>query len=303
MGHSVYRRCVPLQVVVTRLIGGLGNQLFQYAAGRALAVRHNVPLRLDTQSFEGYRPRFYALDHFKIEASVLSAEERSELRLNRKSWGHLDRFINWVLHLPSLPVVLEKGFEFDSAIFDAPTSCVLAGYWQSPKYFAAIEPQIRSEFTIKDKLDGRNQELARQISESMAVSLHVRRGDYVENALTNRYHGTCSPEYYRSAEQLLRDRIGNIRLFVFSDDPDWAEAKLRFVSPVTIVRHNGPDRDYEDLRLMTLCSHHIIANSTFSWWGAWLCPNQDKVTIAPSDWFKEAKHGADDLIPEDWIRI
>ena len=295
-------------MIVTRLLGGLGNQMFQYAVGRALAARHNVPLSLDIQPFEGYRLRPYALDHFKIEASVLSAEERHELGLNRGSRGRLGRLINRglinkVLRLPSLPVVREKGFEFDSAIFDAPASCVLAGYWQSPKYFAAIEPQIRSEFTIKDKLDGRNQELARQISESMAVSLHVRRGDYVENALTNRYHGTCSPEYYRSAEQLLRDRIGNIRLFVFSDDPDWAEAKLRFVSPVTIVRHNGPDRDYEDLRLMTLCSHHIIANSTFSWWGAWLCPNPDKVVIAPRNWFKEANNRTDDLIPEDWIKI
>jgi hypothetical protein len=131
----------------------------------------------------------------------------------------------------------------------------------------------------------------------------VRRGDYVANASTHEYHGVCSPEYYEAAQKLLAHRLGAIELFVFSDDADWVERHLRFFGPATFVKHNGPAQDYEDLRLLSLCRHHIIANSTFSWWGAWLCRHVEKLVIAPKRWFQGARHSTDDLIPQQWIRL
>lgn len=290
-------------MIVTQLLGGLGNQLFQYCMGRALAARHGTSLRLDISAFADYPLRPYALDHFFIEASVLTQDERRRLGLGEAPKGRLARAIQRMFGARGMPVFRERSFEFDAEALNAPSECCLQGYWQSPKYFAAIESSIRSELTVRDPLAGENQAAADRIAGGLAVSLHVRRGDYVANPTTNRYHGTCGPDYYAAAEKLLRERVGELRLFVFSDDPDWAQANLRFASPVTVFRHNGPQQDYEDLRLMTLCRHHIIANSTFSWWGAWLCPHPDKIVVAPKDWFRDAGHRSDDLIPADWIRI
>jgi len=290
-------------MIVTQLLGGIGNQFFQYAIGRALACKHCVPLRLDTAPFKHYHLRTYALEHFAIEGEILSDTERNKLGLNRLPRGRVVRAVHKLFGRSSIPVIHEEKFEFDASILDAPPSCYLQGYWQSPKYFATIEPHIRQELTCRHALTGRNAEFAARIASCQAVSLHLRRGDYVTSARTSQYHGTCGPDYYTTAEALLRERVGALELFVFSDDPDWAEANLHFPSPAIYLRHNGPERDYEDLRLMTLCKHHIIANSTFSWWGAWLCQNPGKLVIAPRNWFKEANHSTADLIPDSWIRL
>ena len=168
---------------------------------------------------------------------------------------------------------------------------------------APLSPGDRKEFTLREPLAGANLAMAERIGASTAVAVHVRRGDYVSNSFTNRYHDTCGPEYYEAAETLLRKRQGDLHLFIFSDDPDWAEANLKFVSRSTVLRINGPERDYEDLRLMTLCKHHIIANSTFGYWGAWLCEYEKKIIIAPQHWFREANHSTADLIPAEWLRV
>jgi hypothetical protein len=181
--------------------------------------------------------------------------------------------------------------------------CYLRGYWQSPKYFASIEALVRKDFTVRQAIVGENLRVAKQIAACNAVSLHVRRGDFADNAETNRYHGTCGPEYYAAAEALLRQRVGDVTVFVFSDDPEWVRQNLRLESPMIVVGHNGPDQDYEDLRLMTLCRHHVIANSTFSWWGAWLSSNPAKTVVAPKRWFRGAEHSTADMIPQNWVRI
>jgi hypothetical protein len=290
-------------VIVTELNGGLGNQLFQYAIGLALASKRSTTLRLDTSPFKDYPLRSFALGQFAITAKELTSWERRALKIKPTLLNGASRLIGRVLGRESMYLVQEKAFAFDPSVLDSPAMCYLRGYWQSPKYFAEIESQIREEFTVRVPLSGKNLEIAEKIAACAAVSLHVRRGDYVSNPLTNRYHGTCDPEYYREAEATLQRRVGEFCLFVFSDDPDWAEANLRFASSATILHHNGPERDYEDLRLMTLCRHHIVANSTFSWWGAWLCPDPAKIVIAPKYWFREANYSTDDLIPESWIRV
>lgn len=290
-------------MVITRLLGGLGNQFFQYAAGRALAAKHGTGLKLDTSAFESYPLRSYALNHFRIQGSVLTESERKSFGLDRAPKGRLGRLAQRVFGDATIPMVREKSFAYDPGLLDAPEACYLEGYWQSPKYFAAIEPDIRSELTVAASPVGLNRDFAAKIAETMSVSLHVRRDDYVTNPTTHRYHGVCGPDYYEAAQRLLLQTLGNAQLFVFSDDPSWVEANLRFVLPATILKHNGPEQHYEDLRLMTLCKHHIVANSTFSWWGAWLCPHADKIVVAPKNWFKEAGHGTADLIPQEWRTI
>ena len=290
-------------MIVSRLIGGLGNQMFEYAAGRALAFRHRTELQLDTTQFDIDPLRSYALQPFRIEASVLTREQSARLGLKAPAASKLGRLLERLGGAPRIPLVKEKRYEFDPQVLEAPPTCCLQGYWQSPKYFAAAEPQIRAELVVREPLGGENLAMSRLMGGCASVSLHVRRGDYVDNANTNRYHGVCGPEYYAAAEALLRERCGELRLFVFSDDPDWAQENLRFASPVTIVRHNGSQRDYEDLRLMSGCRHHVVANSTFSWWGAWLCPQADKIVVAPRNWFGEAAHSSADLVPDAWIRL
>jgi hypothetical protein len=290
-------------MIVTQLLGGLGNQLFQYSVGRLLAEKSHVRLKLDTSAFHQYRLRPYKLQHFHVEADVLTERELRNLGIQDRSNGVFGRALHRFRGRASIPIVSEPFYEFDPAILNLRAPCYLKGYWQSPKYFVEIESLIRAELQVREPLEGENEVMAARIRDSLAVAVHVRCGDYLSNAHTNRYHGTCDSEYYRAAEALLRDRLGPVELFVFSDDPDWVDANLRFVSPAIVLRHNGPECDYEDLRLMTHCRHHIIANSTFSWWGAWLCQHPDKTVIAPKNWFREAGHRSDDLIPANWIRI
>lgn len=291
-------------MIAARLIGGLGNQMFQYAAARRLSVVHRVPIELDLSGFRTYRlHRGFRLDHFSLPREVrLRNQGRFVTLLSRRATS-LARIGLGVFGLSRQRIVREKNFHFDPQILALGEDVYLDGYWQSPKYFNEIEHVIRDEFKVRDPLAGKNLEFAMRMEDCLAVSLHVRRGDYVTDPHTNRYHGTCGPEYYSAAEAVLRNRLGSLHLFVFSDDPDWVEANLRFASPATVVRHNSPEGDYEDLRLMTFCKHHVIANSTFSWWGAWLCPNPDKVVVAPRNWFRDANHSAADLIPENWTRV
>jgi hypothetical protein len=290
-------------MIITQLLGGLGNQLFQYSVGRMLAEKSHTRLKLDTSAFREYRLRPYKLQHFHVEADALTQRELRKFGIQDRSNGVFRRALHRFIGRASIPIVSEAFYEFDPAILNLRAPCYLKGYWQSPKYFAEIDSLIRDELQVREPLDGENKAMAARIRDSLAVAVHVRCGDYLSNAHTNRYHGTCGPEYYRAAERLLCDRLGTVQLFVFSDDPDWVEANLRFSSPAIVLRHNGPERDYEDLRLMTYCQYHIIANSTFSWWGAWLCQHPDKIVIAPKNWFREAQHRTDDLIPTDWIRL
>jgi hypothetical protein len=288
-------------VIVSQLLGGLGNQLFQYSLGRCLAEKTGTRLKLDTSAFSDYRLRPYALHHFRTQADVLTASELRQLGIAEPAKGILGVWRQ--LRGSSIPVVSEPSFEFDPTILDIRGPCYLKGYWQSPKYFASVESLIRRELTVSSPLDGQNEAVGNRIRASLAVAVHVRRGDYVTSAETNRYHGSCSAEYYYAAEEILRRRVGQLSLFVFSDDPQWAKENMRFSSPNFVVSHNSLEHGHEDLRLMTMCQHHVIANSTFSWWGAWLCVNPGKIVVAPRNWFRDAGHSTADLIPEDWIRV
>jgi hypothetical protein len=197
--------------------------------------------------------------------------------------------------------LIERQFHFDPAVLRPRRHAFLAGYWQSERYFDAIADRLRGELTPRQPPDPVNAALLAEIEAAEAVSVHVRRGDYVDHP---DIHPLMPVEYYRAAVDAVRARTRDPRFFIFSDEPDRAGALLSWLSPATVVSHNGAERDSEDLRLMRHCRHHIIANSTFSWWGAWLCPHADKVVIAPRRWFADAfPHSTADLLPPRWLRI
>ena len=179
----------------------------------------------------------------------------------------------------------------------------MEGYWQSYRYFADAADKIRQELTPRDPMEPGNAAVAAEIDAVEAVSLHVRRGDYVTNAGAAPFHGLCSLDYYRAAVNHVRARVGAPHLFIFSDDHDWARDNLRFDLPTTYVVANPPDRGFRDMQLMARCRHHITANSSFSWWGAWLNPRHDKIVVAPQAWFADPKIDTRDLIPQGWTRL
>ena len=274
-------------MIITRIIGGLGNQLFQYAAARRLSLLHQTTLKLDTTGFEHYDWHDYSLGPFCIQEEF--ATQRDIAKIHETSENR-SIFTESTLN------------PYDPNILKTPKNVYLGGYWQSEKYFIDIQDVIRREFTIHYEQDHQSQMIAEIIVRTQSVSLHVRRGNYVSNPGVNRVHGTCSLEYYRQCIAKITETVMRPHFFIFSDDPPWVRQNLRLEYPTTYVSHNDATKDYEDLRLMSLCKHHIIANSSFSWWGAWLNPKPDKIVLAPSKWFNEP-YNTQDLLPETWLRI
>jgi hypothetical protein len=285
-------------------MGGLGNQMFQYAAGRRLAAIHNTVLKLDVSDFKNYNLHDYGLSAFNIKESIATQEEIQFFKEPEAS--SLKKKIKKLLGCPNklgITHIRENQYHFAPEILTMPDSVYLDGYWQSEKYFSDISDIIRNEFTVKLPQVDKNLTLAQQITSCESVSLHVRRGDYITDEKTNTIHGTCDLGYYARCIEHLDHKIHHPCFFIFSDDPEWAEKNLRITHPSTFVSHNGSKKNYEDLRLMSQCRHHIIANSSFSWWGAWLNRYPDKLVLSPSRWFKEEKFNTKDLIPSAWQKL
>ena len=292
-------------MVIVRLMGGLGNQMFQYAAGRAVAHRNRTPLKLDISAFEQDPLRSYRLHHFNIVESIATPDEVAHLTKRGSGiWKRISRRVERYLLPPYRRSVFAQRFDhFDPDILRLRGNVYLAGYWQSEKYFKDIEHIIRQDFTFRHTADPENQRLARIIANTNSVSLHIRRGDYVSNPRFFRKFGVCSLEYYQSAVAKMAEKVNDPHLFAFSDDIGWTRDNLRLQYPLTFVAHNDADKDYEDLRLMSQCKHHIAANSSFSWWGAWLCTHPQKTVITPLWWFNDPGRDTRDLVPEGWSRI
>jgi hypothetical protein len=290
--------------VITELLGGLGNQLFQYAIGRRIAELNKMDLKLDISQFQEYKLRKYRLGNFRIRENFSTAEDAENIIVNR----NINKFyLNCPVFRPNKRIMLirEKwrGFDYNQRYLSIRNNIYLSGYWQSEKYFREIASIIRKEFQLKDRPSEPSRKIAEVIESCDSVNLHIRRGDYVSNPETNQCHGLCTLDYYNAAVNRLASRVRNPYFFVFSDDIPWARENLKLSFPTEFVFHNGADRDYEDLWLMSLCKYHIIANSSFSWWGAWLSSNSDKIVIAPKKWFNNSKLNTDDLIPSFWIKI
>jgi len=292
-------------MVVVKLMGGLGNQMFQYAAGRRLSHFNGTSLKFDLSWFQENNPecsaRNFSLKALNISGEIATAKEVKKYK--NKDLFVWPNFIYNIFKLSRRMYVSEKEFSFDPQVLELSGNIYLDGYWQSEKYFKDIDSIIRDDFSVKDGLNVKDKESADAITKTNSVSIHIRRGDYLSNAATNQYHGACTLDYYRRAVEKISSQIPQPHFFVFSDDHKWTKENLKVDFPLAFIEHNGPDKAYNDLRLMTLCKHNIIANSSLSWWGAWLNKNPEKVIISPLKWFNVASINTEDLIPESWLKI
>jgi hypothetical protein len=292
-------------MIIVQLIGGLGNQMFQYAAGCSLAVHHNTELKLDTTQCCQDKLRDCDLSVFSITANVALSMDLDRVR-RPLTWNikHPVGSLRTVIRQnATIRYVKERNFYFDPDIIALPNNIYLEGYWQSEKYFAEITDIIKKEFSFVNPPSKINREIIEEIRGCNSVSLHIRRGDYVSNPIAKEILGVLGIEYYMHALNFIESKIENPHIFVFSDDIQWARENLKTTLPLRFINHNRMEMDYEDLRLISNCKHHVIANSSFSWWGAWLDNNYNKIVIAPKSWFNTKSLDSKDLIPNEWIKL
>ncbi len=298
-------------MIIMKLQGGLGNQLFQYALGRRLALKNATELKLDISRYhEETEPRKFALPHFSIDAGIATAADYRLMRLpNPQSRNFFARVVRKAFRMiestrgtEKRAYVLEPSLEFCPDILKIEGSAYLSGDWQSEEYFISIRETLRKDLALKAAPSPLMTDWIRRMQACNAVSLHIRRGDYVQNAKTNQFHGVCSLDYYDAAMRLICESVQDPVYFVFSDDIGWARQNLRTNGPALFVSDESIP-DYEEMVLMSRCSHNIIANSSFSWWGAWLNAHEEKIVIAPSRWFNAEAANLKMRLPPAWIRI
>ena len=290
-------------MITVLLNGGLGNQLFQYAAGRALAEKHDVELLLDLSRLQhpkpGDTPRCFELAPFNIKASLLAEEGRQPL-------GSYQVCMHRLLLKASIPlwgsiILKEQGCGFDPLILRAPSSCILDGFWQSECYFKQITSLLQQELSLKAPSPALRK--ASSVLSDATVAVHVRRGDYVTNPAAASFHGICSQDYYQAAVANILTSYPDSQFLVFSDDPAWCQEHLDLGQPFRLAADFGLNGSAEELVLISRCAHQIIANSSFSWWGAWLNPSPHKLVVAPCRWFTDPAITTNDLLPETWVRL
>jgi hypothetical protein len=294
-------------MIIVQLRGGLGNQMFQYAIGRAIALRHDTTLRFDLQEMVPYHGRAYGLPVWRIEGEPASRMDGLRMRVLNQVSRTLHPSAPYYRH----PVIIEREFTFDSNFLEAKRDCWLFGYWQSEKYFEAVADQVRADFTSVSEISTTSRAVEREIlaSGNRSVFLHVRRTDYVRCLTTLQAHGSCSIEYYLRAADFIAQQVRDPHFFAFSDEPEWVRDNLHLPYRTTIVSHNKPGdafhvgSEHEDLWLMSRCRHAVLANSSFSWWGAWLNSERERIVIAPQRWFGTLNYNTRDLIPAGWIRM
>lgn len=299
-------------MIITRLIGGLGNQMFQYAAGRALSESTGQKLRLDLTSLrkyrlhQGYQFNEIFTGDFQI-ASNLDLFTVLGFRMRRDTRGsaspdpsvlqkRLGRKVNQPTHN------YWEGFDSLSG------PKYLSGYWQSEKYFKGSREKIAQTFTFRDILTDENKRISDNILNSTSVSVHVRRGDYVSNPNVKAFHGICEWPYYHKAIEHMRASLSRPHFFVFSDELQEARHELGQAEDITYVTGNVGHLSYYDMMLMSQCKHHIIANSSFSWWGAWLAnahgyTDDGHIVISPKNWFARSTETIEDIYMPNWLRF
>ena len=299
-------------MIISNIIGGIGNQMFQYAAGKAISRRLGVPLLLDVSDFVNYKLHqgFMLQRVFNCRADVATeADIKRILGWQNNIW------IKRLLTRPVMSNFRRKGFVVEphnhywEDINSIPGESYLLGYWLTMKYFQDYATDIRQDFTFKAPLVDLNADIADQINKVNSVSIHIRRGDYAKDPKTAATQGLCSLEFYRDAIKYVSERGDTPHFFIFSDDIGWVRDNLRLDFACQYIDHNQGIFSYNDLQLMSLCEHNIIANSTFSWWGAWLNNNPNKIVVAPKAWLanvnivSDYKKFVDDLIPSAWITM
>ncbi len=286
-------------MIIVKITGGLGNQLFQYALGRALSLKLNCELVLDTSFYPLQTLRKYELDKFHIKARLATTAE-----INKAGAGN--HFIARVIRKLGLTSLCYPNYikELESITYvdgvdNCKVGCYLDGYWQNPKYFEAVKKELCEDFAPVAPISAPATKWLEKVKATESVSLHVRRGDYVQNAHTNSVHGTCSLDYYRNAIAHIQQQVYTPIFYIFSDEIQWCKDNLGFINNVNFVDDTCSAID--DLVLMQNCKANIIANSTFSWWGAWLNDSQD-LQVAPVNWFTDSARNSQGIYPQKWYK-
>lgn len=293
-------------MVIVKLMGGLGNQMFQYATGRSLAIHTNKKLVLYIGGYEFNRdatPRKFKLNMFQIKAEIPSP---FLIKIKYKKYFEttIIKRIKRKLKLKNRTIVYnDESHQFISDLFLNKKNIYLSGDFQSEKYFKNIRNILLEDFLPQENIDIKYKKILTNVYESNSVSIHIRRGDYVKNPSINQYHGLCSLNYYAEAIKHITKSISNPSFFIFSDDIEWVKHNLPISEQSQYVSDINIFQDYEEMYIMSKCKHNIIANSSFSWWAAWLNQNSKKIVIAPKKWFTDESLIADDLIPANWIKL
>lgn len=273
-------------MIVVKLIGGLGNQMFQYAAGRSLSLLKKTKLALDRSYLDlestDYTKREFSLNEFNIDASIGDEKLQSDFKMNANKIV-LKFKASFPKHFSHV-VYNESKFLKKTNFFSLPENTYLNGYWQDSFYFSNIRKQLLEDFELKYE-SVEYLKMKEEIQSCHAVSVHIRRGDYISLASANDFHGALSLDYYKNAASKMQVKNKDLSFFVFSDDADWCSKHIDFLPNCKIVSKSGDLTPHEELKLMSHCRHNIIANSSFSWWAAWLNENPNKMVVAPKHWF------------------
>jgi len=297
-------------MVTVFLRGGLGNQMFQYALGLALAKRNKTKLLLDSVFLcdrfprKNFTYRTFDLDVFALEPRFTALSKIANAIPVPGLWLGADlAFIKSRDFFGVQKIVKEKNEQaFDPEILRSGDNLLLWGRWQNEKYFSEVADEVRAAFRFRHPFEGEAKALAEKIRSCNSVSLHVRRGDFASSAVVKDLMGDTNLSYYSRAARYIGERVKKPELFVFSDDIEWCKKNITVPFPATYATFTseGPKASFH-LHLMSLCKHNIIANSTFSWWGAWLNNNPGKIVIAPKQWYADGTKT--DILPEKWIKL
>lgn len=289
---------------IVNILGGLGNQMFQYALALALQCqcKEKSEIRIDPRAFRGYPiHNGYELKRiFNVEIPEASISEVMRVAypfLNYRIW-QLCR----LLPQRSTMKYEWKSMAYDERVFTDTRNLYLIGYWQTEHYFSSIRNEILKAFAFPSFTpNSQNETLSKEMQQRRSVAIHIRRGDYLKISNTS---GICTIDYYKKAITCIQESSSPELFAIFSDDMDWCMEQFGAIignADIRFVNWNKGKESFRDMQLMSLCKHNIIANSSFSWWGAWLNQNPDKIVIAPSRWMNS--EGWSEIIPEDWITI
>lgn len=285
--------------VYLKLNGGLGNQMFQWAVGRMISETTDMEVYLDMSYFKKGFARPYQLDIFKLEPKTI-ADAWTKFKLDY-IWTFRS-LMKWQSFM-GVTYYSEAHFHFDKNITKIRPETYIDGFFQSELYFKTVEKFVKEDFVFEVPPDENNRKVINKIRGENAVSLHIRRGDYVQKKRYSDAYAHCSIDYYKKAVDYIAERFPDPVIYIFSDDIPWAKANLKLPYKCFYVSHNTGKKSYEDMRLMSICNHNIIANSSFSWWGAWLNENPDKIVIAPTKWFQDDSIIQTDIIPKNWVQL
>lgn len=265
-------------MIIVRLRGGLGNQLFQFAAAHALAVHKGVEVKSDLYTYTKHPYRKYELHNFNIKLPEATRHEVHQFTGSNPIARYLNKKNNY-LNCPN--VFAQPHYHYYEDFFSLPSPLYLSGYWQSEKFFSNVSASLKQVITPARPFDQKNIDLIDTVRSCNSIAVHIRRTDFAGERKGYEFFQPMGLDYYRRAFAEINSKISNPRYFIFSDDINWSRQQLADLRDATFIDHNKGADSFKDLLLMSACRNQVIANSTFSWWAAWLNDFQDKTVIAP----------------------